>query len=807
MIPASDSPGSDSDAVVPSPNPSRMHLSSVTEHGSLRGQSMTRLLALLLVSASLSLLVSIAFYWFASQRSAQMWVHLIEQQYRMQVLNGTLKGWNDGARRAAFTMAGTRASGSHTVEKAWAEARQFGADTVASLNSDGTWDLAHGTVAPRLPEEGSIKTGWWLDGDAGRLYRMQFDFSQAMPLVVFYPLDQQWLNRHRMGYERVSLRHQGIELDSSAIDVSAPPNQDSWLPKLLDARPIKISVDIPLDQSATPPFLTIQHRIVPPFTFTDVLVTALLLLILLTVVGWTTLGRWLHEALERVENLAYRDPLTGLLNRHSLHQRLQAAMAAAQQDRRDGMALLMIDLDRFKELNDTLGHHAGDKLLIEIGSRLRAELRQDDVVARMGGDEFVAVIIGVREKTELTEIASRLIGTLAQPVHIAPHQSWSAGASIGIAVYPDDAQDQGSLLGHADLALYQSKRLGRGRYCFFDAKLGRDALIRMPLSSRREANLPIDQFWLAYQPILCAKTRSIAGMEALLRWQHPELGAINPGQFIPIAEETGIIGRLGLYVLESACKQFETWLRTQAPHFAQCRLYVNFSGQQLKDAKLMANVLGILDRTGFDARRLVIEVTETSFIEVTPDVLQSLSELRALGVTLAIDDFGTGHSSLSLVNKLPVQLLKLAGEFTHQLMNQPACSHSVCQNILNLAQSLGLATVAEGIETPEQARILTEMGYELLQGFYFAKPMAAGDLPTWLHQKAALENSDTMPRHDHGERTSQVTIAPQVVCNASAQPTAPAPGTPATTVQRVALRSTQTRNGKTTTTASEPVAP
>jgi diguanylate cyclase (GGDEF)-like protein/PAS domain S-box-containing protein len=427
----------------------------------------------------------------------------------------------------------------------------------------------------------------------------------------------------------------------------------------------------------------------------------------------------IKESEHKLWHLAHHDALCNLPNRLLLNARLEHALQRAHRNSTQ-LALLFIDLDRFKNINDSLGHQAGDELLQEISKRLQGSVHEDDTVARLGGDEFVVLIEGVPDANAAHRIADRIIERIADPL-VLRDKPIVATASIGISVYPGDAQDAETLLKHADAAMYQAKSLGRNRPAFYAPELTHAIQHRLGLEHELRDALAKEQFLLHYQPQFAASDGRLVAVEALLRWQHPVHGMIPPKEFIPIAEEIGLIGQLGCWVTETACRQAMEWHEGGSVPFV---LAVNLSPYQLRGDCVTA-LMTIFDRTGFPPAWFEFEVTETLLVEDSGRALQQLTEMREqLGMRIAMDDFGTGHSSLSQLKFLPISKLKIDRSFVNELPDD-GNDAEIVKAIIAMAHTLGLEVVAEGVETDRQHRFLCENGCDQLQGFFYARPMPA----------------------------------------------------------------------------------
>ncbi|WP_172822792.1 putative bifunctional diguanylate cyclase/phosphodiesterase [Paramagnetospirillum marisnigri] len=419
---------------------------------------------------------------------------------------------------------------------------------------------------------------------------------------------------------------------------------------------------------------------------------------------------------ELIEHLAHHDNLTKLFNRHSLQERLGQALATAQR-KHAPLAVMFIDIDRFKRVNDTLGHHVGDLLLIDVAERLRHCVRESDIVARLGGDEFVVVLTGMEDVRDAFPVGSKILHELGHPYHLAS-QVLQITPSIGISIYPDDGSSVDDLMKNADMAMYHAKSQGRNNLQFFTAAMNAAATERMEMEIELRQAIETGQLELHYQPQICAHNGTACGVEALVRWRHPQRGLISPLSFIPLAEETGLIDPLGAWVLEEACRQFAIWRAADAPVL---RIAVNLSAHQLRSPGLVAQVEAVMTRYEMIPGELELEVTESVAMSDPEHSFETLRALRNLGVQLAIDDFGTGYSSLSYLKHLPVQILKIDRSFVQDIESDENDA-SICASILALAHSQGLKVVAEGVETAAQREFLSVHACEYLQGYLFGKP-------------------------------------------------------------------------------------
>lgn len=424
---------------------------------------------------------------------------------------------------------------------------------------------------------------------------------------------------------------------------------------------------------------------------------------------------------ERIDHLAHYDVLTDLPNRLLFNDRLRHAMErAARYDTK--LALLYIDLDRFKNVNDTLGHQLGDDLLQVIAERLRASVRDQDTVARLGGDEFAVVLEDLRDARDAGSVARKILEVIGQPVNLRRHELF-VGASIGISVFPEDGKDAQTLLKNADAAMYRAKEHGRNNYQFYTPELTAAFFERLELESSLRRALERDELVLYYQPQVSVHTGEIIGAEALLRWRHPVKGLIPPDKFIALAEESGLMVHLGRWVLRTACLDMRAWA---AEGLALPRVAVNLCGQQLMHGDMEQVVKEVLEETGLAPAALELEITETFVMSHLSSGIESLRGLKALGVTLAIDDFGTGYSSLSYLKRLPLDRLKIDRSFVHDI---PADRDdmAIAAAIIAMAHNLNLQVVAEGVETQAQLDFLREHGCDEVQGFYFGRPVPADE--------------------------------------------------------------------------------
>lgn len=448
--------------------------------------------------------------------------------------------------------------------------------------------------------------------------------------------------------------------------------------------------------------------------------------------------------LEKINQLAFYDPLTGLPNRRLLLDRLQQALAKHARGLQQG-ALLFIDLDNFKDLNDTLGHDMGDQLLQQVAERLSSHVRAQDTLARLGGDEFVLMLEGLSLKPmqaaqQVESVGNKVVAALAAPFNLHGRSHIST-ASIGIALFPNEHSSVDEVLKRADLAMYQAKAAGRNAMRFFDPKMQADVSARASLESDLRQSLGERHFILHYQPQVDAQGQ-LVGVEALVRWQHPSRGLVSPGEFIPLAESTGLILPLGRWILHSACQQLLTW--ATHPQLSQLTLAINVSARQFHHPDFVDDVLAALKESGANPQRLELELTESQLVEDVETLICKMSQLKAHGIHLALDDFGAGYSSLNYLKRLPLDQLKIDQSFVRDLLVQPSDA-AIVRTILALGANLNLAVTAEGVETQEQYDALQHMGCRRFQGYLFAKPGPAHVLLDWPEAATWLASATLSP--------------------------------------------------------------
>jgi diguanylate cyclase (GGDEF)-like protein len=453
-----------------------------------------------------------------------------------------------------------------------------------------------------------------------------------------------------------------------------------------------------------------------------------------------------HQAIDelgqRLARMANYDSLTGMPNRTLFRDRLQHAISRSQRSGRP-FALMFLDLDHFKRVNDSLGHDVGDRLLVAVSRVLGRCLRESDSIGRgalapanaedvfrLGGDEFTILVEDFGDTQAVAGVAQRILQALTQPFQVGEHELFIS-ASIGITVFADDGTDPDGLIKQADMAMYHSKQLGRDTYSFFDESLNEEVSNRHQLEAKLRHALERHEFLLHYQPKADLVTGRVTGLEALLRWQPAGQPLVGPDRFIPILEETGLIVDVGAWVLREACAQMMTWQRQGMPALT---LAVNLSARQLRSRALVEQIAQMLSETGFEARRLEVELTESMLINDSDAVQSILSGLSAMGVSVAIDDFGTGYSSLSYLKRFSINKLKIDRSFVKGTPDDTENS-AIAGAVIALGHGLGLTVVAEGVETPQQAAFLRAQGCDEYQGYLLNRPVSAADFASWLAQR------------------------------------------------------------------------
>jgi diguanylate cyclase (GGDEF)-like protein len=447
-----------------------------------------------------------------------------------------------------------------------------------------------------------------------------------------------------------------------------------------------------------------------------------------------------HLANERSEHLAHYDSLTKLPNRRMFSTLLERSIDHARRYKKE-LAVLFIDLDRFKNINDTLGHGAGDMLLNEIAQRLKSCLRSSDTVARLGGDEFVILLPEVSRASDVATVAQNILSTIFKPI-ILLGQEFRITASMGISLYPACGEDEQSLMKTADVAMYRAKEEGKNTFKFFSEAMNTHSFERLALESSLRLALERNEFALHYQPKLAVGSSKITGMEALLRWQHPALGMVAPIKFIPVAEEIGLIVPIGAWVLKTACAQNVAWQKDGLP--ALC-MAVNLSPRQFTDDNLLRDIAAILEETGMDPTLLELEITEGMLMHDVDKAMKTLTVLRDMGVRLAIDDFGTGYSSLSQLKRFPVNTLKVDRSFVRDL-DTNADDRGITEAIIAMGKTLSLTVIAEGVETEGQLAFLREHQCDEFQGYFFSKAVPADEFAALIRANTAETDPDRTPQ-------------------------------------------------------------
>jgi len=431
-----------------------------------------------------------------------------------------------------------------------------------------------------------------------------------------------------------------------------------------------------------------------------------------------------RESSDKIAHMARYDTLTGLPNRMMLTEALGEALAYAEQWR-TRCAFLMIDLDRFKAVNDTLGHLVGDQLLAMVSKRLKEQMTENELCGRLGGDEFAVVIRDASDYEHVQRVARRIIDRLSQPYEV-DHHTLYVGASVGSAVGPRDGQTVETLMRNADLALYRSKDVGGGEHFTYEPALHTQAEERRKLEFALRRALEANEFTLNYQPVVDSMSESLVSFEALLRWSNPEHGMVSPAKFIPLAEDTRLIVPIGEWVLREACREASRW-----PH--NVRVAVNVSGEQLLDNNFAASVVGALSSSGLAPNRLDIEVTESIFVRDSNQAQAALEQVMALGCQISLDDFGTGYSSLGYLRKMRFSNIKVDRSFVQGAATGNPESLAIIRAVVAMADSLDMSTTAEGVETEAELAMIRKLGCKKIQGYYFGRPMSAADAMRLFH--------------------------------------------------------------------------
>jgi diguanylate cyclase (GGDEF)-like protein/PAS domain S-box-containing protein len=446
----------------------------------------------------------------------------------------------------------------------------------------------------------------------------------------------------------------------------------------------------------------------------------------------------LREQQSRLNYMAFHDSLTGLPNRALFYDRINHGLARAKRSG-NKLALMLLDLDRFKNINDSLGHDAGDLLLKAVSKRLQDNVRDMDTVARLGGDEFVVVLEGIQDEEDIGQVANKLLSGVSKSINISGHDIAST-VSIGISMYPEDGEDTDTLLKNADIAMYKAKEAGKNNFKYYTEGMNATAVNYLLLENDLRRAIETDQLMLMYQPQIDLQTGSLLGMEALVRWNHPDRGMVSPVHFIPLAEETGLIVALGDWVLREACKQQRIWL--QQGRYSN-KVAVNLSPRQFRQENFPQRVAEILNMMELPAKYLELEITESSAMENAGETITMMNELNAMGVSLAIDDFGTGYSSLAYLKRFPIQKLKIDRSFINDIATDQNDA-AIARSIISLAHNMSLNVVAEGVEHDVQVDWLRRRGCDMAQGFYYAKPLTVEQMNHHLKEGSFSSSSNVV---------------------------------------------------------------
>ena len=453
----------------------------------------------------------------------------------------------------------------------------------------------------------------------------------------------------------------------------------------------------------------------------------------------------LRRAREQGRAIGLRDPLTGMPNRLLFNDRLNSAILEAQRTS-EMFAVVFVDLDRFKNINDSLGHTVGDQVLLAVAKRLSGSVRASDTVARYAGDEFTLILRHIVQREDVSRIAEKVVRALEVPLQLSAGLELSITASLGISFYPDDATDPERLLKHADVAMYSAKGMGRNNYQTYVAVPEESHQQRLALEARLRQAEKNDQLRVFYQPQVDAVSEDIVGMEALIRWEHPELGMISPGFFIPLAEESGLIVAIGEWILRAACEDAQRW---QRQYGLSLRIGVNLSPLQLRQPHFVDLVASVLESTGLDPRLLDLEITESMNMKSIPNLIETLHALRELGCGISIDDFGTGQSSLDYIKRFPADRIKIDQSFVRNIGIDPD-DEAIVQATISMAHNLNREVVAEGVEIEEHLDFLRRHGCEVLQGFLFCRPMSTASFDNLLQERARLLGQVPVSPIKHG---------------------------------------------------------
>jgi diguanylate cyclase (GGDEF)-like protein len=436
---------------------------------------------------------------------------------------------------------------------------------------------------------------------------------------------------------------------------------------------------------------------------------------------------------ERLMHLAHYDVLTSLPNRVLFYDRLKLALAHAKRNQWT-VGVMLIDVDRFKNVNDTLGHAVGDRLLQQVSERLMRSVRAGDTVGRLGGDEFAVVLSNLATAQDGNLVAQKIMSSFKDPFRLEEGGEIYVTASIGISLYPDDSTDQDALIKNADAAMYRAKEVGRNAYRFYTPEMNARALELLSMESSLRRALDRREFLLYYQPKVNVTSGEIVGVEALLRWRHPERGLVSPVEFMPVLEETGLIVPVGEWVVKAVCAQISVW---QSAGIDPKAVAINLSARQFVDKDLGTTIKRILEENRIDPHLIEFEITESSLMANTEESIRTLELLAHLGVGLSIDDFGTGYSSLGYLKRFPLDALKIDRSFVRDITTSTDDA-TITRAVISMAHSLGLKVIAEGVETQEQIAFLAEHGCDEFQGFYFSRPLPSDECGAWLKEGRTL---------------------------------------------------------------------
>jgi len=445
----------------------------------------------------------------------------------------------------------------------------------------------------------------------------------------------------------------------------------------------------------------------------------------------------LVESEGKLHQMAFYDPLTELPNKELFTNRLEQTIHMAKRNA-SLIGVIFIDLDSFKSINDTVGHTAGDNVLMQMADRLSSCLRKEDTVSRFGGDEFLVQTAAIEKVEDLYKISNKIMDVFKNPITVL-NSEFFISASVGVAVYPVDGEDSETLIKNADLAMYSAKNKGKNQCIFCSRILKNDITKKLKLTNSLYRALDKNELFLYYQPQVKVETQEIIGFEALLRWNNEEYGMVSPDVFIPLAEKTGLIKPIGLWVIKTVCEQCKI---CRDIYKKDMRISINLSLEQLKDANIIYNINKILDDTQTEAKNIQIEITEGIAFNEEPYVLQRLNELKNLGFSISIDDFGTGHSSLSRLKTFPIDLIKIDMEFVRGISSKSQKDKAIVKSIIQIAKNLGIKVLAEGVETEEQFMYLREEKCDEIQGYYFYKPMTADEIKTIMTNNYAIINNE-----------------------------------------------------------------